>query len=261
MRARLDLWGQLSHSCHMTFQRQILAQPADLLQACRKQPALRIAPFDYGGERYWGKRPERLTSLMRLQKGDALASFQREVALLQAFYDHGAPVVPVLAAEPDLIVLPDMGPSLAALGHELSVSELAPILQQAARALAQMHSQGMAHGRPGLRDIVWTGSEICFLDLEAGARLQASVLRRARDVVLLILSVFEHKAGLAALAPAMLDAYAQQDRAAILPAARKLARLLRPLRWLAAPVAARDRKRGKPSSEALAIAPTLSLLA
>jgi tRNA A-37 threonylcarbamoyl transferase component Bud32 len=257
---RLDPLAPVLHNSFMKVERHITPNPSDLLQACYMQPQERIGSFMLGGRRYWAKRPETLSLLLRLQKGDARVSFQREIALMRAFAGRGAPVVPILAQADDLVVMPDMGRSLFDLAHTQPVDQLGPILQHAAKALAMMHAKGLAHGRPSLRDIVWTGSDICFLDLEAGARLNASPLRRARDLLLLVLSVYQHRAGLGAHVPALLAAYAQADQAAILPVARRLARVLTPLRWLAAPVAARDLRRGKPTSEALAIAPTLRAL-
>jgi tRNA A-37 threonylcarbamoyl transferase component Bud32 len=230
-----------------------------LLSIARTIPG-RIAPFDNQGRVYWVKRPESLSPLLRLQKGNAQASFRREIALMRVFAERGAPVVPIVAQADDLVVMPDMGRNLFDLGNTLPADQLGPILQHAAKALAMMHAKGLAHGRPSLRDIVWTGTDICFLDLEAGARLDASPWRRARDVLLLVLSVYHHPARLDAHVGALLAAYAQSDQAAILPVARRLARLLAPVRWLAAPVAARDLRRGKRTSEALAIAPTLRAL-
>lgn len=112
--------------------------PSVLLQKCLILLPERIVFFRHNGKGCWVKRPERLGSLRRLQKGDAEESFRREVALLKQFRDRGAPVVPIAAEAPDRIILPDMGLTLAVLGQRVPDCEFRTLLQEAAVALSQV---------------------------------------------------------------------------------------------------------------------------
>lgn len=222
-----------------------------LLARAQTMSDRRVATFDLNGQRYWLKRPEQVSGLRRLQKGDGQQAFRREINLLKSFQRKGAPVVPILAEEPGLVVMPDMGPALNVLASTVPDDEFATILQSAAIELAALHAKGMAHGRPRLRDICWDGTRICFLDLEAGAQINASRKARAMDLLLLVHSVHHQDVALAHHIPALLGHYAQQDQAHILPEATHLVRRLSLLRPLIALVAGIERKRGKSRSEAI----------
>jgi len=173
--------------------------------------------------------------------------------LLKQFRAKGAAVVPIVAEAPDLIILPDMGPTLSTLAGTLDAPDFAEVLQGAAAALHDLHAAGFAHGRPQLRDICWNNSEICFLDLEAGAQVNAPRWRQALDVLLFVHSIFQNRYPIDHHVPEALAAYARLDQKGILPTAQRLARRLSFLRFLAAPIAARDRRRGKANSEAGAL--------
>lgn len=229
-----------------------------LLQKSHTAPSARIAFFRHNGRGYWVKRPEQLGKLRRLQKGDADKSFQREVALLKQFHAQGAAVVPIAAEAPACIILPDMGPTLSALAATLPPQDFAPVLEQAAIALADLHAAGLAHGRPRLRDICWTGSKICFLDLEAGAQVNAPTWRQALDLLLMVHSVFQNYDPIDQHLPAVLRAYEQAGQGAVVALAQRMARRAAPLRALAAPLAARDLRRGKRHSEAAALIAVLN---
>ncbi len=229
-----------------------------LLENPLAMSSARIAFFNHNGRGYWVKRPERLGKLRRLQKGDAIANFHREVALLKEFHQQGAAVVPIAAETADCIILPDMGPTLSALSGKLPSDEFAKVLTQAGIALAALHAADLSHGRPRLRDICWTGTDICFLDLEAGAQLNAPNWRQALDVLLMVHSIFHDSAESAQHVPAVLQAYADAGQGEVLALASKIARRLSPLRFIAAPFAARDKRRDKRQSEAAALVAVLT---
>jgi tRNA A-37 threonylcarbamoyl transferase component Bud32 len=240
-------------SWFMTVARHIQEIPEGLLQNPLVSSTERISFFRHAGKGYWVKRPERLSKLRRLQKGNAVESFQREVALLKQFREQGAAVVPIAAETAECIILPDMGPTLSALASTLPEKEFCAVLEQAGTALAGMHAAGLAHGRPRLRDICWTGTSICFLDLEAGAQLNAPGWRQALDLLLMVHSVFQNYTPIGQHVPDLLRAYERAGQQKTLALAKRLARRFAPLRILVAPVAARDKRNGKRNSEAAAL--------
>lgn len=200
--------------------------PARLLQAARAQASARINSFVLDGQVFWAKRPENLPARMRLQKGDSQGSFGREVALLRAFAARGAPVPSVLAEEPDLIVLPDMGVPLSRLVKQAEPAVAMMLVRKAALGLVVLHRNGLAHGRPSLRDLCWNGAQVTFLDLEAGARLDAGEWRQARDVALLLHSITRLAVDKNAMVQAARAAYSAEGNPRILQKVRRLARFL-----------------------------------
>lgn len=232
-----------------------------IAQNVRAHPGSRVFVFDVDGRRYWAKRPEPVGWFRRMQKGDADRSFRREVALLHAFREKGAPVAPIAARIDDAIVMPDMGPALSGLPEVMGKAEFARVLDAAAAALARLHAAGMAHGRPRLRDICWQDPQICFIDLEAGAALNAPRWRQARDLLLLLHSVHQSRHGIGDLASGVLHAYERDDTAEIVPLAKRIARGLRPLAVLVRPLARRHLARGKTNSEVVAFLATLRTMA
>ncbi|MGP9791932.1 hypothetical protein [Roseinatronobacter sp. NSM] len=232
-----------------------------LLAQARSLPQLRVIAFEHDAKRYWVKRPEKPPLRLRLQKGNGQRAFQRELARLNAFAAKGAPVPPVLAQAPDIMVLADAGTPLTHLAYGETADSMQVLLSHAATALAQMHARALAHGRPRLRDICWDGAQIQFVDLEAGARLNAPRWRRARDLLVFLHSIWQNDPDISAAAPAALAAYTAADSAQIVPLARRMARHLRLVGYLATPLVRRDRKRNKTNSEFVAFAQLLDFLA
>ena len=148
--------------------------------------------------------------------------------MLRAFAARGAPVPPIVADAPDLFVVPDMGTPLSSLLPNAALPEAEKLVQQAALGLLTLHRSGLAHGRPSLRDLCWDGAQVTFLDLEAGARLDAGEWRQVRDVALLLHSVTRLAQDKHALVTAACAAYAEGARPSVLRKLRRLARLL----WL-----------------------------
>lgn len=233
---------------------------AELLRLAQQMPHARIAKLKHNGRRYWIKRAEVTPLRFRLQKGNGAVAFRREVARLKAFAAKGVPVPPILAETPDMIVLGHAGKPLTRLARRGTDDEIRHVLSLAAEALAQLHKAGLSHGRPRLRDICWNKAEIRFLDLEAGARLQASRVRQARDLLVLLHSIFQNDTDISAYAHSALAAYGRADHGRIVPLARRMARWLRPVAFLVAPLIRRDRMRDKPNSEFVAFADLLDFL-
>lgn len=233
---------------------------ATLLDKARALPPRRVQSMSVDGADYWVKRPEKLGLRLRLQKGDSAHAFRAELAQIKRFAALGAPVPRILAEAPGVVVLEDVGLPLSYWLAQTSEADHKPALTRAAQALAQLHSSGLSHGRPRLRDICWDGVRISFLDLEAGARVKAPRWRRARDLLVFLHSLFQSGQPVSGLLPDIITSYQQADQAGILPLARRLARQARPLRAVIAPVLRRDQRRQKSNSEFVAFAALLDAL-
>lgn len=223
-----------------------------LLQIARDLPPKRLTPITHAGKSYFVKMPEQHASLRwRIQKGDPKAAFAREVALLKGFAERGANVPRIMAEDDGLIVLADHGKPLHALIYHGHAD--ARLMQRAGAALANLHLLGLAHGRPSLRDICWDGENLTFLDLEAGARLKAGPRVQARDLYLLLHSVFASDGAHSALAMPVLEGYRAQSVPEVWAAAKRLARHLLWVEVLSRPIVWKHRWRGKKRNEFPAI--------
>ncbi len=204
-----------------------------LLRAARALPARRVSKLRVDGRDFYVKMAETHANWRwRLQKGDPQAAFARERSLLDAFGARGAAVSEVVTQDDVRIVLADHGTPL----HRLLVNRDAArdAFHAAGLALAALHGKGLAHGRPSLRDLCWDGSRVTFLDLEAGAKLDATARDKARDLLLLLHSALMFDPDAPAAAQTILRAYRGQNDAEVWAAVQRLARWLR---WLEIPAA------------------------
>ncbi|MCC5993358.1 MAG: hypothetical protein JJT99_12650 [Rhodobacteraceae bacterium] len=231
-----------------------------LLEQARALPQKRVQSMEVAGRRYWIKRPEKLGLRLRVQKGDSARAFRAEIAQIRRFAALGAPVPRILAESPGLVVLEDVGLPLSFFLARRPEAERRPALMHGAKALAGLHAKGLVHGRPRLRDICWDGARISFVDLEAGAGVNAPRWRRARDLLIFLHSLHQSGQDVSQDFDAVIRSYAQADTAGILPLAKRLTRRARPLRVLLAPLVWRDRRRLKHHSEFTAFAALLDAL-
>ena len=230
-----------------------------LLQLARSGPAQRLTKFNLDGAVYYSKSPERHRKLRhRLQKGDPVAAFRREIFLLDAFFARGASVPEIVARDDQRIILPDQGIPVHQLHYDGAASDT--VLAKVGAALAGLHVMNLTHGRPSLRDICWDGERITFLDLEAGARLQAGPKHKARDLFLLLHSAMVIDSDAPKLATQLLDAYLVHGERPVWCATRSLARRLSWVDWLALPFAQWVQRRGKARNEFRAIRQTRQLI-
>ncbi|WP_071798620.1 lipopolysaccharide kinase InaA family protein [Natronohydrobacter thiooxidans] len=231
-----------------------------LLQIARALPPRRLTPITHEGKSYFVKMPEQHASLRwRLQKGDPKAAFAREVELLRGFAAKGAAVARIVAAESDRIVLADHGTPLQSLVYRGQAD--ASLMQRTGAALAELHARGLAHGRPSLRDICWNDKDLTFLDLEAGARLHARTRDKARDLSLLLHSVYATLGTETELAELALQGYRAAGSETVWRKTQSLSRNLWWLEYLAQPGVWLHRLRGKTRSEYAAIRATRALIA
>ncbi len=231
-----------------------------LLQIAHDLPRQRLTRITHDGQSYFVKTPEHHASLRwRMQKGDPEAAFARESALLRGFAARGARVARIVAADDRHMVLADHGPPLQQMVARGQAD--AGLMQRLGAALAELHAPGLAHGRPSLRDICWNGTHMTFLDLEAGAKLQATAPDQARDLFLLLHSVFVIDGSASPLAEPLLSAYRDAGDPAVWHALSIRSRRVWWLEALTRPLAWAHRIRGKKRSEFAALRATRRLVA
>jgi tRNA A-37 threonylcarbamoyl transferase component Bud32 len=212
----------------------------DLLKVALAAPPARVRRIDLpDGRRFWLKRVERLTGVMRAQKGDPSRAFAFEREGLRAMAEAGLPAAEVAAEGPGWMLMPDAGPILPEVEADPRRSETEKLaaFAQAGRALGLLHWAGLAHGRPAVRDICWDGMEARFIDLERFRRGARSGLRQAADVVIFAQTAFRQWPEDTRWLEAALDAYAINAPEGAMDRVRLLALALVPLGWLTAGLA------------------------
>lgn len=145
----------------------------------------RICRFDYEGRTYWVKQPEKLSGIWLLLKPNPKQAFRRELAILQKWAEKGAPVPHIVMYGEDFFVLEDAGVSISQWVDRKDCSEQqkSTILRDAAQALIHLHQQGLVHGRPAVRDIIWNQGKIVFLDFESRSQSQNPQWQIVRDML------------------------------------------------------------------------------
>jgi tRNA A-37 threonylcarbamoyl transferase component Bud32 len=206
------------------------------------EPPERVRPvIGPDGARYWLKRTETLSLRLRLQKGESTKGFEADRQGLHVLGRAGLPVVPIVAEGPDFLVMPDCGESLqTVLRHaDTSAEERLAAFSAAGKALAALHLAGFCHGRPSIRDILWDGSKVTFIDLERFDPQRTGVDAFATDLMIFIHSVFAVRDRAVADLDAAIAGYRANGPAGAWTALRRKARRLEwliplsaPLRWL-----------------------------
>lgn len=197
----------------------------------------RVEKFEDGKRTLWIKRPETLKGLMRLLKGDPKTAFQAEIAAHQDLLAKGVPVPPIVAVGSDYIVTEDIGRTIR---HQMNMAKtdkalLDRMLTDAARALARMHASGASHGRPNLKDIVWSAGEVGFLDFERTGREADHARAEEMDVLMFVFSTCAETHGSKDAMAVARDAYAAEAPETWQRAVRRHRRF-RPLRFLLWPI-------------------------
>lgn len=169
---------------------------AQALAAALASTPSRILPLSVEGRHYWLKRPEvHRTLIRRLQKGDPARALAADRAGLKRMAKQGLPAPRVLAEGPDFVLTEDVGPPVATLLRDPGTTdaERHAALGDAARALARLHHQGIAHGRPKIRDICWQrdrGATLIDFELFNPAADRAALVR---DAVLFLHSILQQQ--------------------------------------------------------------------
>lgn len=212
----------------------------DQLQAALAEPPVRVRRVDLvDGRRFWLKRVERLTGVMRVQKGDPARAFAVERDGLHALADAGLPVAGIAAEGPDWVLMPDAGPVLPEVIADPArdEGEKRAAFVRAGRALGLLHWAGLVHGRPAVRDICWDGTEARFIDLERFRKGARGGLWQAADVVMFAQTAYTRWPEDPRWLDAALVAYAVNAPEGAMDRVRRLARGLTPLGWLASGLA------------------------
>lgn len=214
-----------------------MTDDADLTQCLRRALAdnpARVQRVDCAGQSIWIKRPESLSGLRRLQKGDASAAFEAERRALHHWHHKGAPAPAILAEGADFIALADCGTPLSALlgaqpGHLAA-------FHSAGQALAALHGRQISHGRPSLKDICWDGARITFIDLERHDPARNSPKGQAMDVVMFVFNGLAVGRGMTSEMQTAIDSYRAADAGGIWSLAQAWCRDRRWIDWLTKPI-------------------------
>lgn len=118
-------------------------------------------------------------------------------------------MVSVVATGPDFILLPDIGPSLDSILSDgsFSAEDRIAAFSAAGTALGQLHTAGLAHGRPALRDMCWKDGKARMIDLERFRPRRRLAVVRSLDLVTFVQSWFSRRQGAGVELDAMLNAY------------------------------------------------------
>ncbi|MDU8924412.1 protein kinase family protein [Pasteurellaceae bacterium LIM206] len=165
-----------------------------LFQAHRGKRVLR---FEYEGNIFWMKQPEQLKGVWRILKPQPKRAFHAECDILRELNRRHAPVPELVLWNSDYFVLKDAGYTLNQWveNDSLHISDETKmqILVEGAKALADLHREGLAHGRPAIRDIAWKDHEVKFMDFESRSRSNNPEWQKIRDSLIFIHSLCRSK--------------------------------------------------------------------
>lgn len=145
----------------------------------------RICRFEYEGRVYWLKQPEQLSGVWLLLKPNPQKAFQQELSVLLELSAQDAPVPRMVEKGEDFFVLDDAGVSISQWVDRPDCSDVQKktILSDAVQALIDLHTKGLVHGRPAVRDITWNDGKILFLDFESRSQSQNLQWLIVRDML------------------------------------------------------------------------------
>ncbi|WP_243641049.1 lipopolysaccharide kinase InaA family protein [Parashewanella spongiae] len=162
-----------------------------LAQMLELNKGKRIFQFEHQGQRYWLKQAEKLKGFMRVLKGNAQKALRREMCALQRLSRKHAAVPKMVCHDADFFVLEDSGVTIKDwLSKDISQDNMQQILNDSSKALAELHSMGLNHGRPALRDICWNNGQVTFIDFESKFGKSSEEQKKVRDLVLYIHSLY-----------------------------------------------------------------------
>ncbi|OZN25215.1 hypothetical protein CFY87_03410 [Actinobacillus seminis] len=194
-------------------------------------PNKRILRFEYKGQIFWLKQPEKLRGIWNLLKPNPQKAFVRETVILQRFMQMGAPVPKLVLSGEHFFVLEDGGLTIADWLEDPQLSEARKmqILRDAVQALIDLHHCGFVHGRPALRDMTWKAGKVFFIDFESHSRSQNLLRKQVCDGLIFIHSLGRSKVLSDKQMRAAVDYYAQHCEAKIW---QKIIDFIAKWRWL-----------------------------
>ncbi|BEU86668.1 hypothetical protein TAMA11512_01320 [Selenomonas sp. TAMA-11512] len=128
---------------------------------------------------------------------DGEKALRLEAGRLRRLQDRGISVPEVYAAGYNWIALYDAGENAAVCIRKdvCSYEEKRRLIVAAAENLASLHSMGLHHGRPHLKDMLWDGETISLLDFEDGYLIDVAREKRImRDLLLFLQSIYKEAA-------------------------------------------------------------------
>ncbi|MBT1443084.1 serine/threonine protein phosphatase [Shewanella sp. JM162201] len=203
-----------------------------------EHPGQRVMSFEFDGNKYWLKQPERLEGAMKLLKDEPQSALEHEIAALSKLGEHNAPVPRIILAEPHYFVVEDAGLTVSDWLYEAKSGEDVPvktILCDSASALAKLHTQNLAHGRPALRDIGWRGGEVKFIDFEANQAGKSMLTQQIRDLLVYLHSLYRYVGVQHDCIQAAIDSYRRSGGEATWQAAKAKLESWQWLRWVLKP--------------------------
>ena len=216
----------------------------------------RTHPIEFKGQRYWVKKPENLGLRMRLQKGNTHRSFENERKALQYLDELALPIASIVAEGTDWFAIEDSGIPLYHLLKEPTpnVVENIKAYQAAGHSLAQLHSAGVCHGRPSVRDILWDGRKATFIDFERFSPNRNSSWFMVLDIIVLVICIFAISPEVSDELEAIILAYRKNGGEKYWQQAKKASRYLLWCSFLLYPISLRKTGRAK---DVRAIVPSL----
>lgn len=154
----------------------------------------RVVRFEHLGQVYWLKQAEKLTGAMRFLKANPKTAIQTEIETLTQLAKQGAQVPELVCFDDNFLVVADVGKTLSEwiVNPEVDQAKRLRILTDSGEALAKLHSLGLAHGRPALRDISWHDGKISFIDFEASQNSKDITYQQRRDILVYIHSLYRY---------------------------------------------------------------------
>ncbi|NRD73549.1 serine/threonine protein phosphatase [Shewanella sp. VB17] len=154
----------------------------------------RVVRFEYSGQVYWLKQAEKLTGAMRFLKPNSKKSIQIEIDTLKKLALKGAPVPTLMYCGDHFLVIADVGKTLNEwmANANIESNTQQQILVDSGVALAKLHTLGLAHGRPALRDISWQDGQVSFIDFEASQNNKSIIYQQRRDILVYIHSLYRY---------------------------------------------------------------------
>lgn len=157
----------------------------------------RIERTTWNGRAAWIKRKEVLTGRLRFQKGDPAKAFDVERAIYAELAELDLPGPDVLSQSDDQMIIADAGPTLRSIirdpGDDPEVVRRG--LMASAKALAVLHQNGRAHGRPAPKDICLRGTQVTFIDWERAHPKRNRPKGYADDIIIFVFNAIADARG------------------------------------------------------------------
>ncbi|KGQ69844.1 hypothetical protein OA57_09420 [Chelonobacter oris] len=153
-----------------------------------KNRNVRVVSFEFDNQKYWLKQTEHLSGFMCLLKANPKQALRHETEALQHLNKLDAPCAELVAIGEGYLVLKDVGTTVNQWLENPTVCEAkkANILNDCARALAELHRLNLVHGRPATRDMGWANGNVRFIDFESKLKIRRLQRNKIRDLLIFI---------------------------------------------------------------------------